>query len=573
MDDGKNYLVDVTNCDEGSSGSSDKLFLKSATEITKGKAYKCNNITYTYDNDQVGLYSPGGDELVLSNTDYVPRTLTKIEVTTQPTKTAYTVGETFDPAGMVVSAVYNRREGSPDETEALKSTDYTLSNNENLAAGTQTITITYKEKIATVDVTVTAAKTALTKEDFEIFSASFTYNGTKQVPEITLPDGLGGTAVTVTYCEKGKTATVEPTDAGEYDIHVKVAENEKYETVEDLNIGSFTISKANIDLDKTSVEIVAGENATITLRGVAAGKTVTYTSSNESVVTVANGMLTGVAKGTAIVTVGGNDNFSDATVTVNVSENTKKKVTVTFTADPASVEYKAGGYTLNEIFQKAAEATGVLAEEFTYAYGSETGLTWEELLAKKAENVGEYTVTASFSSDTKYGSQSATFEITKADQASLIITGGSTVAYGETLELGTTGGSFDGAVTWEVTSGGEYADISSAGVLTPKKAGGSVTVTAKMAGNDNYNEVTATAEITTTKGTWANKTGESSARFGSTGSFNITTSMAPEGSSFVVASLGENSIFESKPTVTGNTLSYKLKADATIGYCNHCEQR
>ena len=118
MDDGKNYLVDVTNCDEGSSGSSDKLFLKSATEITKGKAYKCNNITYTYDNDQVGLYSPGGDELVLSNTDYVPRTLTKIEVTTQPTKTAYTVGETFDPAGMVVLAVYNRREGSPDETEA-----------------------------------------------------------------------------------------------------------------------------------------------------------------------------------------------------------------------------------------------------------------------------------------------------------------------------------------------------------------------------------------------------------------------------------------------------------------------
>ena len=44
--------------------------------------------------------------------------LTGIEVTTEPTKVAYTEGETFDPTGMVVTGTY-----SDSTTEEI--TDYT----------------------------------------------------------------------------------------------------------------------------------------------------------------------------------------------------------------------------------------------------------------------------------------------------------------------------------------------------------------------------------------------------------------------------------------------------------------
>ena len=45
--------------------------------------------------------------------------LTKIEITTQPTKTSYYVGETFDPTGMVVTATYE-----DDSTEVVNNYTY-----------------------------------------------------------------------------------------------------------------------------------------------------------------------------------------------------------------------------------------------------------------------------------------------------------------------------------------------------------------------------------------------------------------------------------------------------------------
>ena len=64
MDDGANYLVDVTNCDSGSIGYPDSLFLRGyTTSQTPYEAYVVNvsttPITYTYDNDMGQLYSTG----------------------------------------------------------------------------------------------------------------------------------------------------------------------------------------------------------------------------------------------------------------------------------------------------------------------------------------------------------------------------------------------------------------------------------------------------------------------------------------------------------------------------------
>ena len=83
MGDGKNYLVDVTNCDEGSIGSPNDLFMQGYDQ----KLYDSNNkvvgyvvnversvtypIQYVYDTDTIALYA-AETELALSDHDYDP---------------------------------------------------------------------------------------------------------------------------------------------------------------------------------------------------------------------------------------------------------------------------------------------------------------------------------------------------------------------------------------------------------------------------------------------------------------------------------------------------------------------
>lgn len=80
-------------------------------------------------------------------------TLTKIEVTTAPTKTSYTAGESFAPAGMVVTATY------ADGTEAtLNAGAYTYTPNGALTTADTAVVVRYTEngvtKTASTPITV-----------------------------------------------------------------------------------------------------------------------------------------------------------------------------------------------------------------------------------------------------------------------------------------------------------------------------------------------------------------------------------------------------------------------------------
>ena len=89
----------------------------------------------------------------------------------------------------------------------------------------------------------------------------------------------------------------------------------------------------------------------------------------------------------------------------------------------------------------------------------------------------------------------------KDNQAALTLTGGTTVVYGQTLQLGTTGGNGTGAVTYAVTNGTGEATIDTTGKLTPIKVG-TVKVKATKAEDANYNAITsAEVEITITRAT------------------------------------------------------------------------
>ena len=68
-----NYLVDVTNCDTGTVGVLDKLFLCGAAETEAGKIYTAHvgsGVTYEYDNETISNFTE--EELKLSPTAYTP---------------------------------------------------------------------------------------------------------------------------------------------------------------------------------------------------------------------------------------------------------------------------------------------------------------------------------------------------------------------------------------------------------------------------------------------------------------------------------------------------------------------
>ncbi|MBR3403148.1 MAG: leucine-rich repeat protein [Parasporobacterium sp.] len=74
MNDGASYLVDVTNCDTGTVGSPDLLFLKGYTSgsFADGYVYDCNGyqISYTYNSNTTALYPEA--MLTLSGAAYDP---------------------------------------------------------------------------------------------------------------------------------------------------------------------------------------------------------------------------------------------------------------------------------------------------------------------------------------------------------------------------------------------------------------------------------------------------------------------------------------------------------------------
>ena len=76
MDDGKNYLADLTNCDEGNIGADDKLFLKGYTGVDSYGRYYFDldgtAVVYDYDTSAINTYTD--NELVISGYDYVAAT-------------------------------------------------------------------------------------------------------------------------------------------------------------------------------------------------------------------------------------------------------------------------------------------------------------------------------------------------------------------------------------------------------------------------------------------------------------------------------------------------------------------
>ena len=183
-----------------------------------------------------------------------------------------------------------------------------------------------------------------------------------------------------------------------------------------------------------------------------------------------------------------------APVLADIPFSCKYTLTGEQTVDVSGLVPGAEGYTLGA----AAGETGIVSGA---AVDAEGVVTYTLTGAGKAGDSVTLPVTIS---SARYEDAAVNVVITllpRDEQAALRVTGGTTVAYGETLQLGTSGGSGAGAVTYAVTDGTGKATIDANGVLTPVQVG-AVTVTATKAGDDAYNDVTSAAvTVTITKAT------------------------------------------------------------------------
>lgn len=152
------------------------------------------------------------------------RTLTSIAVTTQPTKTSYVPGESFDRTGMVVKANYS--DGTSEEINT-----YTVSEIDKDIIGEQTLTVSYLGKTTDLKITVKSVSriTAQTSKSIYYLGENIDKNtitvtayysdGTSSVLnsnefEVTaFGNTLGKQTLTVTYLDKTAYLTIQLLDA------------------------------------------------------------------------------------------------------------------------------------------------------------------------------------------------------------------------------------------------------------------------------------------------------------------------------------------------------------------------
>ena len=153
----------------------------------------------------------------------VEKTLERIEVTTNPNKTAYEEGERFDKTGMVVTAVY-----SDNSRETV--TDYTYAPTGSLTANDKRVIITYKGKTTTISISVKKIEKVLERLEITAPPGKTTYkegekfdstgmvvtaiysDGTREIitnyncfPVVELT--TSNDKITVSYTYQGKTVT------------------------------------------------------------------------------------------------------------------------------------------------------------------------------------------------------------------------------------------------------------------------------------------------------------------------------------------------------------------------------
>ncbi len=265
--DSKNYLVDITNCDEGTVGAFDKLFLVGTNQRTGNDNYIFNagneQITYIYDTDYADLLGAGVLNLATENYN---KKITPV-VTTPPDVATITYGDTLVDTQLSNGKVQVSRDANAEVVAG----NWTWKEGQAIdSAGDKTLTVVFtpsdQEKYNIIDdyaVSVKVNQKKLTDVTIGTISDEF-YTGEEIRPDVT--------AASATTLTKDTDYTVEysnNTQAGTATVKVKPVSTSNY-TFDELTT-TFTIKKY-------TAEITIAVNTPVTYDG----EKVDYKKSGES---------------------------------------------------------------------------------------------------------------------------------------------------------------------------------------------------------------------------------------------------------------------------------------------------
>jgi predicted CoA-binding protein len=263
------------------------------------------------------------------------KTLSSIAITTQPAKTAYTVGETLDTAGMEVTATYS--DGSAGAVTGYSTSGF----NSSAAAASQSITVSYTEggvtKTASFSISISAAPgggggggttVPVSGVSLNKTTLTLTVGGSETLIATVAPSNASNKQVSwsssnpsVAAVSSGTISAVAP---GTATITVTTADGAKTAacTVTVNPAGGTSVPVSGVSLNKTALTLTVGSTETLTATvapSTASNKQVSWSSSNPSVAAVSSGTISAVAPGTATITVTTADGAKTAACTVTVN--------------------------------------------------------------------------------------------------------------------------------------------------------------------------------------------------------------------------------------------------------------
>lgn len=245
------------------------------------------------------VYTEGGVSASATQAVTVVHRLESIAVTTQPSKTAYEYGDSFASAGMVVRASYS--DGATANVTGFSCSPSTLS-----TVGTQTVTVSYKERSVTKTTTLSVTVERKSLSTVPSQSGSLTYSGSAQSPSWSNYNSaqltLGG--VTSGTNAGSYNATFTPTANYRWSDGTTTAKTVAWSIGKAA--GSLSISPTSMTLDmnnktKTITVTRAGDGAISAVSGNTAAATVSVSGNTVTVTGKANGSATitvSVAAGT-----------------------------------------------------------------------------------------------------------------------------------------------------------------------------------------------------------------------------------------------------------------------------------